>query len=105
LVSSAPRTKFGLAMKPSRELSRIEQINNSPCPVAFWYRIVLCKKGDKRLSDCFSLIGNQKAGRANWRRRHVSGEPSSLALGLAFVCTRQHHKRASLELNVSSLQR
>jgi hypothetical protein len=32
------------------------------------------------------------------------GERSSLALRLASVCTRQHHKRASLELKVSSLQ-
>jgi hypothetical protein len=34
----------------------------------------------------------------------VSGERSSLALRLASVCTRQHHKRTSLEFNVSSLQ-
>jgi len=34
----------------------------------------------------------------------VGCERSSLALRPASVCTRQHHKRASLEYKVSSLQ-
>jgi len=37
-------------------------------------------------------------------RGWCGGERSSLALRPASVCTRQHHKRASLEFNVSSLQ-
>ena len=65
LVSSAPRTKFGLAMKPSRELSRIEQINNSPCPVAFWH--------------CAVQKGRQKAFRLFFFDRKSKGWTGKLA--------------------------